>query len=463
MVYDKGSHFHPHKEAIMSNITLTPDYANHTGCMKPMHSINNAPFTWANCDMFPYLAEAGIPYSRLHDTGGMFGGGIYVDIDNVFPNFDADPYDPASYEFPFTDHLLKELLKAGVQPFYRLGCTIENYQKEIAPRRIFPPKDPHKWAVICEHIIRHVNEGWADGHHMDITYWEIWNEPDNEPDPADNPMWKGSMEEYFNLYEVASNHLKTCFPHLKIGGYAACGFYEILNMASAETANVSSRTGYFIEFFEKFLAHITSPEHKSPLDFFSWHSYADKDSNIAFAKYAREMLDKHGLTHTESILNEWNPSPLRRGTLEDASLIASMFVVMQNSPVDMLSYYDGQLQTSYGGMFNPLTLTPFKAFYGFKAFNVLYRLGTQCPIAEDKGHGHIGDGVYALAATDKANKHALLLVNTAGDVIVSMPQDGRCYEVSLIDETHDLTPVATLTGGDAFVLPAFGLALLESK
>lgn len=444
----------------MQPISVTPVTASPVGRIKPMHGINNAPFIWANCDMFPYLTEAGIPYARLHDTGGMFGGGVFVDIDNVFPNFNADPYDPASYDFPFTDFLLCELTRAGVQPFYRLGCTIENYQKIIAPRRIFPPKDAHKWAVICEHIIRHVNEGWANGLHLGIEYWEIWNEPDNEPDPADNPMWKGSMEEYFHLYEVASCHLKTCFPHLKIGGYASCGFYEILSMASAATANVSSRTGYFIEFFEEFLAHITSPDHKSPLDFFSWHSYADRDANIAFAKYAREMLDKHGLTDTESILNEWHPGTHRRGTLEDASLVAAMLIAMQNSPVDMLAYYDGQMETPYGGLFNPLTMSPFKAYYAMKAFGALYRLGMQYPLCGQAPDGQITEGVYALAAGNDQGKVAVMLVNT-NDTPVTLTSHIPCV-LSLLDETHDLTPVAPLTQDVSFTLPPYAVALLEN-
>ncbi|MBI4578450.1 MAG: hypothetical protein HY718_02035 [Planctomycetes bacterium] len=38
-------------------------------------------------------------------------------------------------------------------------------------------KDFAKWAKICVNIIRHYNEGWADGFHYNIRYWEIWNEP----------------------------------------------------------------------------------------------------------------------------------------------------------------------------------------------------------------------------------------------------------------------------------------------
>ena len=70
--------------------------------------------------------------------------------------------------------------KAGTKPFYRLGQSIEHQTKKYG---IYPPKDFKKWAKICEHIIRHYNEGWANGYRMGIEYWEIWNEADlDQPD-----------------------------------------------------------------------------------------------------------------------------------------------------------------------------------------------------------------------------------------------------------------------------------------
>ncbi len=440
---------------------LIIDYERAMGRIKPMHAINNAPMHWANYKLFHYLTEAGIPTSRLHDTGGAFGGGIYVDIDNLFPRPEADPTDPASYDFLFNDALLCALCEAGAKPFYRLGCTIENYVTTIGPRRVFPPKDPHKWAVICEHIIRHYNEGWANGHHLGIEYWEIWNEPDNEPDPLVNPMWRGSKEAYYTLYEVTANHLKSCFPHLKIGGYASCGFYDILNTQAEKQANVSTRTGYFIEFFEGFLDHITSDAHRAPLDFFSWHSYSEPDENVKYAAYAREMLDKYGFTDTESILNEWNPGIHRRGTLADASHIGAMFVAMQNASVDLLCYYDGQLESSYGGLWNPLTYQPFKAYHTFRAFNVLYRLGWQYAIEGTAPDGQIAPGVYALAAGDEADEScAVVVYNTGAEVTLTAP-DGA-WSVAVIDETHDLEIVATVHGGETVWVPGEGVVLLTS-
>lgn len=100
---------------------------------------------------------ARIPYSRNHDSNVyMIHGGPYAhDITAIFPCFDADPYDPASYDFACTDEDILVTLDAGTKPFFRLGQTIEHQIKKHAT---LPPKDFHKWAVICEHIIRHYTD-----------------------------------------------------------------------------------------------------------------------------------------------------------------------------------------------------------------------------------------------------------------------------------------------------------------
>ena len=137
------------------------DFARVIRPMKPEHGIGQPPKRSLDMSMFHYLKEAGIPYSRLHDVGGWHGQNMFVDIPNVFRDFDADENDPASYEFEFTDVLMKALVENGVEPVYRLGITIENFFK-IKRLRSFPPKDYAKWARICEHVIRHYTEGWAD-------------------------------------------------------------------------------------------------------------------------------------------------------------------------------------------------------------------------------------------------------------------------------------------------------------
>jgi len=389
---------------------LKIDFNENVGKIKPMHGVGQPPFAGSNFGMFHYLTEAGIPYSRLHDVGGAYGGFRWVDIPNIFRDFDKDPTDPASYDFTFTDMLITALVESGVEPFFRLGVTIEN-DAAIKSYRIDPPTDTYKWAVICEHIIRHYTEGWADGFKYNIKYWEIWNEPDNYEEPDENQMWKGTKEQYYELYGVASKHLKKCFPHLKIGGYASCGFYA-LKKTFVESAKSSPRFEYFIEFFDGFLDYIKANE--CPLDFFSWHSYGDIECNKVYAEYARKRLDEAGFKNAETSCNEWNSEVAKRGTAHHAAATCGMLLMFQNSPLDNAMFYDARFGTSvYGSMFNPLTAEPFPTYYAFKAFNELYKLGNQATLECDT------ERIYAVAA--KNGKNACIVI--ANPYLDEMPME----------------------------------------
>ena len=436
----------------MANVKVNFD--NVIGKIKPMHATNNMVTLPRNSasDWDGKMQAAHIPYGRLHDTGGAFGGSRYVDIPNVFPSFDADENDPESYDFAFTDVLIERMVKSGVMPYYRLGVTIEN-NHYIKPYNIFPPKDFAKWARICEHIIMHYNEGWANGFRYGIEYWEIWNEPDNMPDVKDNPMWKGTMDEYFELYTVTSKHLKARFPHLKIGGYSSCGFYAMNNVDVSQIAHSSSRTDYFIEFFHKFLKHVS--ENGAPLDFFSWHSYAGLKDNKTFANYPRRYLDQYGYEACEIHLNEWNPGTKHRGTLLDASNILSNMIALHSTPTDMMLYYDFRYWSSYYGPVDPVSFRPFKAYYAFYTFGQLYALGKCVECTSDT------DSVYALAATDgerngiaivnHKNEEINLSVDVKGSVnlpVIYVTDTDRDYERSEGD-------LASLT------IPAYGFVFIE--
>lgn len=378
------------------------------GAIKPMHGVGQPPFYGCDFSMFRYLTEAGIPYSRLHDVGGCYGEFRWVDIPNIFRDFNKDPTDPASYDFAFTDRLITALVQSGVTPFFRLGVTIEN-DALIRSYRLDPPADYQKWAVICEHIIRHYTEGWADGFAYDMPYWEIWNEPDNYEDPNENQMWRGTKEQYYELYAVASKHLKSCFPHLKIGGYASCGFYALKNTFVAG-AKSSPRKEYFIEFLDGFLQFIR--DCRCPLDFFSWHSYDGIENNRMYAAYARKKLDEAGYFDTETLCNEWNAEIHARGTAHHAAVTCGMMLAFQNSALDGAMFYDARFGVSvYGALFNPLTAEPFPTYYAFKAFNELYRLGEQVEATVDGG-----DGVYAVAARGGA-RACLLIANTGAEAV----------------------------------------------
>ena len=442
--------------------TLTIDSGKIIGKIKPMHAVNNIPITSAWTERVKdytgtYIKDAGIPFVRFHDTGGAFGAGVYIDIENIFRNFDADENDPESYDFTFTDWIIDRVESNGIKTFYRLGTTIEN-SSFIKAYRIYPPKDNAKWARICEHIVMHYNEGWANGFHYDIEYWEIWNEPDGDPDMMKSMTWRGTAQQYYELYEVTANHLKNRFPNIKIGGYASCGFYKIAQVAANPSAMVSDRVEYFVTFFHDFMKYISSPEHKSPLDFFSWHTYSDVKQNIIYCDYVREQLDNYGYKNTESICNEWNPSQANKGKLRDANRISVNMLAWHKHGLDMAMYYDMKSASSYCGAFDPITLLPYKAYYVFKAFNVLYRLGEEARSVCDN------EEIYYTAATNGKKTAVMLAGNTDNEELIAINLNSFKWSKATlytIDEQHDLEEKQTFTEKVEFVLTKDAVAVVE--
>ena len=65
-------------------MNLKYDFTVKSGTIKPMHGIGQPPFVGVSDSLFHYISDAGMPYSRLHDVGGAYGGNRYVDIHNIF-------------------------------------------------------------------------------------------------------------------------------------------------------------------------------------------------------------------------------------------------------------------------------------------------------------------------------------------------------------------------------------------
>lgn len=372
---------------------------NKIGKIKPMHAVNNGPIKGRGDQTrgnFNAYKEAGIPYARNHDAShsSSYGGCHCVDVNCVFTDFSKDVNDPSAYDFACTDKCIKETLDAGTETFYRLGASIEHWIKKY---NTLPPADFNKWAQICEHIIRHYNEGWADGFNYNIQYWEIWNEPDLDED--DNPnkrTWGGTKAQFFDLYEVAAKHLKSCFPNLKIGGPA---------LAHRE------------EWADDFLAEMK--KRNVPMDFFSWHIYCvTPEQLIEKSERIKAIMDKNGYGDAESILNEWNYvkgwseefvySIEQIIGLKGAAFTASCMLASQDSTIDLLMYYDAR-PCAFNGMFDIYTFRPLKGYYPFLMFNELYKAGEQIECVNED------ENIYAVGAVASDGKVKLMIAYYTDD------------------------------------------------
>ena len=343
------------------------DFSRTNGVIRPLHGVNLGPLCYRGMvDLSSYHRELRLPLTRLHDV--VWVNADAVDISTIFRDFRNDPLRPESYEFAPTDDYIYAIVQAGSPILYRLGESIEHTPRKY---RVHPPSAPAKWAQVCCQIIQHYNEGWNHGFHHGIKYWEIWNEPENQP-----AMWTGTEQQFFELYEITAKAIKSRWPELKVGG-PSVGYTGRFHDGQFEPGDFLRR---FLEFCR---------DHQVPLDFFSWHGYAGDPADYASrARALRQLLDANGFTRTESHLNEWNylpdedwqpMMPKGQGVMreqwtarmrgpEGAAFAAWTLMALQDAPVDMANFYTAEIQAF--GMFN-FNGVPQKTYYAFRAFREL--------------------------------------------------------------------------------------------
>jgi hypothetical protein len=433
-----------------------------TGVIKPLHGVNNGPLHMRGFwDLSDFYRALGIPHVRLHDQD--FPNSRVVDIPQVFPNPDADPERPESYDFERTDLQVQAVVDAGARIVWRLGANIEHTAKKY---HAHPPRDYDRWARACIGVIRHYNQGWANGFHHGIRYWEIWNEPDlgptwDEPCPG-GLTWSGTFKQYVDLYVTAAKAIKAFDPALSVGGYAA-----------------AYPTG---ELPPQFLA--ACRDQGAPLDFFSWHTYTNDPRVIAAnGRRVRALLDAHGFEKAESHFNEWNIKhegffkrgleSLKREHFErfktevGAGFVGCVLTLLQDASVDVANYYDSQPWSPWCGLFDMYGV-PQKTFHAFRAFKTLldYPDRVQADVLPDAVEGPASrareawlgtapkaggktDVLTCLAAADPANHTGAVLVSkwdgkrglTRIEVNGSWLKADTRVEILLIDPDHKLEPI----------------------
>ena len=420
----------------MANLNIR--YSETVGRIKPMHAVNNAPVRArktqcrGNFDTFKAIK---IPYARTHDASlsEIYGSQHVMDVHCIFPDFSRDPDDPTAYDFINTDLYVTTCFDADCEIYYRLGTSIEHWPGKYGS---VMPSDPLKWARICEHIILHYTEGWADGFRYPITYWEIWNEADLDPDDAaDKRCWSGTAEEFFEFFKIAFLYLRRRFPHIKLGGPALAGK---------------------LDWARRFLERMTEGE-RVELDFFSWHIYSTQtEKMLDKAERVAALLEEFGYGGVEKHLNEWNyienwntrfiDSVRVIKGLKGAAYDFAFMCAGQNSPhLDMMMYYDARPDKEYNGLWDSDFMLPLKGYYAFGFFSDLYSLGTQTALSCDSSD------IYALAATNGLENATVISYYTCDSdakektLHITLDCDGE-HDIYLLDSDHNGEKVASVNG-----------------
>lgn len=173
------------------------------------------------------------------------------------------------YNWAIVDSIFDTYVQRGMKPLAQIGFIPEAlstnptpYQHDWKPGDpyfkiitgwAYPPKDYQKWADLVYNWVKHSVERYGQKE-VESWYWEVWNEP--------NGYWKGTMEEFFKLYDYSADAVKRALPTARIGG---------LNIAGT-----SGKTG--TQWLEAFLKHCAEGTNYatgktgSPLDAVLFHA-----------------------------------------------------------------------------------------------------------------------------------------------------------------------------------------------
>ena len=406
----------PFKDAIK----VTVDVSKVTGEIRPLNGGNLGPVCHRMMlDMTEEFIALDIPVIRTHDVPWFSMPA--VDVHTIFRNFNLDPADPENYDFRQTDDYIASLVGTGAEIVYRLGESIEHSENKY---NVNPPSDYEKWAEICCNIIRHYNQGWADGFEYDIEYWEIWNEPDIRP-----ACWTGTDEQFLEFYNTVSKKIKKEFSEVKVGG-----------PAMAHPVHMEDGKWIPTDFTRKFLENCR--DQALPLDFFTWHMYGDDPFESGRRPgHVRKMLDEFGFTNTESHMNEWNYIPdnnwnalmTEKGNIREAAykkqsgvkgaaFAATVLMLLQDQPIDVANFY-----TTTAGLFGIFSGfgKPQKVYYTMRAFAELVKTPQRIEVNYD-----IEDGLVFCAGRSEDKSEISVLVSNFSDESRELLMTFRNYEIT---------------------------------
>lgn len=173
------------------------------------------------------------------------------------------------YNWRIIDSIFDTYIKRGMKPLAQIGFMPQALSTHPEPYKHFwkpgdpygdiltgwayPPKDYNKWGELVYQWVKHSVERYGKKE-VESWYWEVWNEPSG--------YWKGTMDEFFKLYDYSADAVKRALPTAKIGG---------LNIAGTRSENAQKWTNAFLQHCINGTNYATGQK-GSPLDAFLFHA-----------------------------------------------------------------------------------------------------------------------------------------------------------------------------------------------
>jgi hypothetical protein len=297
------------------------------------------------------------------------------------------------------------------------------------------------------------------GHHYDIPYWEVLNEPDLEH--------QMSPQTYTRIYDAMVTAIKAVLPNTKFIGMALA--YENP------------------EWFEYFL---NPANHKSgiPIDMISYHCYANANSNQKFDAYEYSVFDKaenfiNSVNYIENIRKRLSPNTKtdidELGTFVNdemrnqpitpaywnlsASVYAYFFIELSKRGIDVIG--ESQLvgfptQFPDVSMINYINNKPNARFWVLKMIKDNIKLGSTLIKTDISGNN--GDNILAQGFIDGGTKKVLILNKRNKGIFVKLPAGFKGAKVSTIDgDSGDNKANRSIINDENIEMKPFAVKLIE--
>ena len=294
---------------------LSVNAGDSIGNMRRLHGTSGIPAPAAGTESVPDILDvwkaAHVTLVRSYDWVSRLDT---VDNPNsLFPDWSADPNDPANYNFEATDTWVRHTRSLGADVLFTLASEIPSNKQPVG--------DLAKYEQVVENIVRHYVCGWGDGFENAATYWEFGDQPD-----FGALHFSGTPDQFYQMYAAAARAVKRVDASLKFGG--PCIAFPL-------------NEGPFREGLLNFIK-----DHSLPLDFLSWMWYGDNSRDPldfrTIAAEVRAIADKHGFSDTKLLLSYWSMTGIPTAKFEDAdnaAFIAAAAVYMQDSAVDKAIFF----------------------------------------------------------------------------------------------------------------------------
>jgi hypothetical protein len=444
-----------------STVTITVNCASNTGAVDPLVWGVDGPdkYIWyaGNTNLEQDVKNAGIKLVRIDPIQNCLYNGY-------------DPYPSTNdWDFAQLDAILGTIFASGAEPVFTICDFPGGVSHSTNSSGNISNADWNAYAVFMSGVVNHYNVKMALGTNNAVHYWEMWNEPEIEPDGT-----FASESDYGTFVQTVGNAMKAVDPTIKLIGPVAD----------------------YTDFSSSGWIAYTAQNLSSQIDILCWHDYGPSAAGTSNSVYMG-WTPLNYQTNMETVtsggpsgifkgpggklypgaITEYNMSYADNGATFDlmyhdqfdATFAASAIVNAMKGGADIFSFYN--LAEAGGNLLglldNTPDFTPYTPFYTYYLFGNYF--GDQfvsstggASTLESIASKKTAAGTYTVMVVNKDTSNTTYNVNFALTNIPTATGSVLIHEVNAANTPVSYLGTATYTNSAfSYVVPPYNVIAFE--